>query len=133
MFYIATSFLLLASRIVLEAVTGLLLGKSMGGGTLYKYDSPLVVIAAVGLLVAFSNEKLLANRAKEVTFMSSSSFAVFVFEERVQAQGARRLAHDLCQNRLWYDGGEGIHTHTILAIDCFKSIDIRPLYNKRLS
>lgn len=67
-----------ASKLVIESITSFAFGKAEGGSMFVKYDSPLILLAAVALVGALSRDDLFVGHASAVEFWSTSAFSVFL-------------------------------------------------------
>lgn len=69
------------SKIVIELLTSKVLGEPKGGKYLIGYNSPLIVMCAVFLLIYFSNIKCGKGLIKFISFFAPVSFGVYLLHE----------------------------------------------------
>ena len=69
------------SKIVIDFITLLMFGKSRFGNFLLSYISPLIILAAVFLVLGFANMKVGNNTKKFLSIFAPASFGVYLFHE----------------------------------------------------
>ena len=76
--YVLMVVLIWLSKVVIELLTLQVLGEVRAGNYLISYKSPTILMAAVFLLLCFSNLKLSDRMKKMVSFVAPMSFSVYL-------------------------------------------------------
>lgn len=79
--YLGATGLTLWAKIILEAATPAIFGEVRFSNALIRYDSPTMVAAAIGLLLAFAKCNVKGFAKRLVAFLSPMAFSVYLIHE----------------------------------------------------
>lgn len=79
--YVGSVLIGVLSKECIEYITPMILGTARGGRLLIRYDSPVIVLAAVGLVLFFAQCNFKGFAQKVIAFFSPLAFGVYLIHE----------------------------------------------------